>query len=45
MAEIYGAGECWFTDEIGDLTVNFNQMTQSLKLANDELCNYAENWN
>jgi signal transduction histidine kinase len=29
-------------DEIGDLTVNFNQMTHSLKQANDELRNYAE---
>jgi len=29
-------------DEIGDLTVNFNQMTHSLKLANDELREYAE---
>lgn len=29
-------------DEIGDLTVNFNQMTQSLNLAHDELQEYAE---
>ena len=29
-------------DEIGDLTVNFNQMTHSLKLANDGLREYAE---
>lgn len=29
-------------DEIGDLTVNFNQMTHSLKLANDELREHAE---
>lgn len=29
-------------DEIGDLTVNFNQMTQSLQQANDQLRDYAE---
>ena len=29
-------------DEIGDLTTNFNQMTQSLQKANDELREYAE---
>ena len=30
-------------DEIGDLTVNFNQMTQSLQKANEGLREYAEN--
>jgi len=30
-------------DEIGELTLNFNQMTKSLKQANDQLREYADN--